>query len=113
MFSDSDSRFGKAMPGIICLLVIFQTLLRAQLRPVSIFPSSGMLASTLNGDEILSAARCFFPWRLGGSSARTLECSMSNLRWFDLRFGEDFGPLAGAEDPRITVAAKCQRIEIV
>jgi hypothetical protein len=23
-----------------------------------------MLAPNLNGDEILSAARCFFPWRL-------------------------------------------------
>src|ERR1700734_1346035 len=46
-------------------------------RHVSIFANGGMLAPNLNGDEILAAARRFFPsrlmrWQLG---PRNAECS--------------------------------------
>src|ERR1700683_3886244 len=64
-------------------------------RHVSIFANGRMLAPNLKGNEILSATRRFFPsrlmrWQLGPRSA---ECGAVKRRGFDLRFGEDFGPL--------------------
>jgi hypothetical protein len=62
-------------------------------RYVSISANGGMLAPNLNGDETLSAASRFFPWRLMRWQLGPWNAELGERKGFEPRFGEDFGPL--------------------